>query len=540
VTQLPTTSGNSDGAGKISAREVLRATRERAGANPYAWAHAFRVMPDGMTYSLFNPERSMPYLYEPYIEIGRLRVPGGWIAVMKCVQVGWSELAINSAFWFMDVKREPVLYMLRTDAQLGKFVLARIDSAILASPYIAAGFAESDADSVGLKIGWGQSIHFRGAEAVKSLVEFSAGLVIHDEKDAMNTEGIAASYGRREGMINKWAIALSNPSIPEHGIHIDYMDGSQGQWALWCDKCQEFVIPQWPESANRDHPYTPMCPGNDHELDKRKGQWIHQNPGAPYKSYHMDHFSSPRCAPIEMLDEWERIHGDPTKTAAFYNLRLGLPWAEAGTQITDTSGLPSMGDMVQSYDRQSVMGVDVGTVLHVVIRRSFGGILWVGTLNWDELGRAMSAFNVENCAIDVRPETTKAQEFGKMFPGRVVLVEYNPNPWATEPKWGDSGGVPLYSGLRTPMMDAAVALVNTKTEGVPSNLPAEFWEHLRAVSRQYVRTDDGKVYVSYVASKPDHYAHAFTYSVFAGDRFHGTPGEQTQFFSLRGRKRRER
>ena len=537
---FPITSESSDGEGKVSARAVLEATRARAAINPYAWAQAFRVMPDGLTYSIFAPSLEMPYLYEPYLEIAKLRVPGGWIAVMKSVQTGWSELAINTTLWFMDVKKEPALYMLRTDAQLGKFVLSRIDPIMIASPYIAAGFAASDADSVGLKIGWGQSLHFRGSEAVKSMVEFSAGLIVHDEKDSMNEEGIAASYGRREGMIHKWAIALSNPSIPEHGIHLDYMDGSQGHWALWCDGCQEFVIPQWPESANRNHPFVPMCPSYDHELDKGNGQWIHKNPDAPYKSYHMDHFSSARCAPIEMLDEWDRIHGDPTKMAAFYNLRLGLPWAEAGTQITDVSGLPSMGDMVPSYDRQSVMGVDVGTVLHVVVRRSYGGVLWVGTMSWDELPRAMSAYNVENCAIDVRPETTKAQEFGKMFPGRVVLIQYNPNPLATEPAWGESDGVPLYTGLRTPMIDAAMALIHTKTEGVPSNLPSDFWDQFRALSRQYVRTNDGNVYVSYVNSKADHYAHAFSYAVFAGERFHGTPGEQTQFFSLRKRERRRR
>lgn len=525
--------------GKFSARAAIEAVRSKAGQNPYLWGHSYLIMEDGFTYSVFNPERYMWYLYEPFIEIAKLPIPGGKLVVMKCVQTGWTFMVIVTAFWFMDIKREPVLYMMPTEHQLGAFVKSRFNPFIVNSPYIAEGF---DTDSVGLKMGWGQPLNFRGAASPKSLIEFSAGMVIHDEKDPMDPEGIAASRGRLQSMKHKWEIAISNPSIPEHGIDIDYMGGSQGRAGLWCPKCEEFVVPEWPDSANRNHPHDVMCPNYDHVLDKTKGKWIHKDPKAPHKSYSMSHFLSPTVAPIEMLDDWDAINGDPTKMQAFYNLVLGQPWAAAGTRITDVSGLPSMGEMIPSYDRQSVMGVDVGSLLHVVVRRTWGGILWAGNLigdsQWEELGRMMHAYNVDHCAIDVRPETTKASEFAKLFPGRVTLVEYNPNPLATEGKWGEKNGVPLYSGLRTPMLDAAMAKFLSKTEGVPSNLPTDFWDHFRAPSRQYVKRADGKVYVSYVNTKPDHYVHAFNYAVFAGLRFEGSDGERTQFFSPRGRGRR--
>ena len=150
----------------------------------------------------------------------------------------------------------------------------------------------------------------------------------------------------------------------------------------------------------------------------------------------------------------------------------------------------------------------------------------------------MHAYNVEHCAIDVRPETTKASDFAKLFPGRVTLVEYNSNPLATDEGWGEKNGVPLYSGLRTQMLDKAMALILSKTEGVPSNLPTDFWDHFRASTRQHVTRADGKKYVSYVNTKADHFAHAFNYAVFAGTRFEGSDGERTQFFSPRGRGKR--
>ena len=535
---MSTSSASNGAEGRVSARAVLESERKIAGQNPYHWGHAYLVMEDGFTYSIFNPERYMWYLYEPFVEIAKLRTPGGKLVVMKCVQTGWTFMAVVSAFWFMDIMREPVLYMMPTEHQLGAFVTARFNPFITASPYIGEGFST---DSVGLKMGWGQPLYFRGAQSPKSLIEFSVGMIIHDEKDQMDPEGIAASRGRVQGMKRKWEVAISNPSIPEHGIDIEYNEGSRAQGALWCPECNEYVVPQWPESANRNHPYTPMCPSYDHELDKLNGKWIHENPKAPYKSYSMSHFLSPTVSPIEMIDEWNSIFGDPTKMQAFYNLGLGQSWAAAGTRVTDVSDLPSMGEMVPSYDRQSVMGVDVSSLLHVVVRRTWGGILWAGNLigdsQWEELGRMMHAYNVEHCAIDVRPETTKASDFGKLFPGRVTLVEYNPNPLTKDgdEKWGEKNGVPLYTGLRTPMLDKAMARILTKTEAVPSNLPTDFWAHFRAPSRQYVKRADGKVYVSYVNTKPDHFVHAFNYAVFAGERYEGSDSERMQIFNPRGR-----
>ena len=521
--------------GKFSGKQAIAEARALSGVNAYQWANSYRMMVDGCTYSLFNAVRYMEYLYEPYMVASKLKIPGGKITVMKCVQTGWSEWAINIALWFMDVKREPVLYMLQTDKQLGPFVLARFDPAIEMSPYIREGFAGA-ADSVGLKVGWKQPLYFRGAKSPGSLVEFSVGMVVQDEKDQMDPDGIVASLGRLEGRTHKWKLRLSNPSIPEHGIDIDYNDGSRGQYAHWCETCQKYQIPVWPDSANANHPLEVMCPEGDHPLDVMEGIWIHEEYDNPHKSYSMSHFSSPTVQTIEMIEEYSLIRGDPTKMAGFHNLKLGHSWAEQGTQITDVSGLPSMGQMVPSYDRQSVMGVDVGGMLHVIVLRTFGGILWAGELtDWADLGRMMHAYNVINCVIDIEPETTKATEFAKDFPGRVVLCDYHSNPLAKEAIWGEKDGAPVYTGLRTAMIDAALALIHTKSEGVPSNLPSDFWAHFRAVTRLHVKRADGKVYSSYVHTKPDHYVHAFNYAVFAGEKFQGTGEEQTQFFSPHGR-----
>ena len=97
--------GSSVANGKFSGKAAIEAVRSRAGQNPYSWGHAYLVMEDRFTYSIFNPERYMWYLYEPFMEIAKLPVPGGKLVVMKSVQTGWTFMAIVTAFWFMDIKQ---------------------------------------------------------------------------------------------------------------------------------------------------------------------------------------------------------------------------------------------------------------------------------------------------------------------------------------------------------------------------------------------------------------------------------------------------
>ncbi len=479
--------------------------------DPLLWAMAHRVMRDGRPYSIYRAPYHMPYLLEPYRAMGQLD-PGGRIVMMKAAQIGATEVAMNAAFWFMDTCQEGVLYVLPSDRMLGDFAQARLDKAIRSSPYLEEAF--TDVSNVGLKIGFGQPLYLRGARSEEKLREIPVGLVIRDEYNAMDPEGREIALTRLGASRHKWIFDLSNPGFPETGIHLEWLEGTQEVWELECEKCGTWAEPRWPDSVVGDHDsgYQLVCPECGAPVDKTKGRWRALNPEAPYRSFRISQLISPMVAPGELMEEWRKAQGNATKLQVFWNFRLGLPYAPEGSRITDEviQALPRLGEMVLGSSRPTVMGVDVGEVLHVVVRRIEGGVIWAGTCRWEELARKMAAYSVQHCGIDAMPETTKAKEFARQFPGKVTLIRYlGPQSLGPKEHWED--GVRVLSVPRTEAIDEALGRIISGEEAVASNLPDDFFAHLKAMTRQIV-DQGGNEYAAWVETGPDHYAHALTYS----------------------------
>jgi hypothetical protein len=164
------------------------------------------------------------------------------------------------------------------------------------------------------------------------------------------------------------------------------------------------------------------------------------------------------------------------------------------------------------------MGVDVnpGAGNHVFIREQTGDIVWAGLLTWDEMDLAMVRYRVDKCCIDYAPETTKVREFARKFPGKVEAIRYSPSPTSTGESRGDDEGVTVRTVARTEVIDRAFQRVIGGEVGVPVNLPVEVFTHLKAMTRQIVKTGVTE-YAAWVESGPDHYAHALVYSELALD-----------------------
>ena len=513
----------------VIANAVARGSWEGENIDPYHWATSHCIMPDGSPYRILGPPFIQPYLREMYRSFGGLPRRGR-IVVMKAAQMGWTEWAKNCAFWFMDKKREGVLYMLRTDGELGQFAQARLNPSIRDSPYIRRAF--SDADNVALKIGWGQSFYLRGATATEKLREIPVGLVVRDEYEVMDPLGANQALARLGASENQYVIDLGNPRYPEAGIHADYLEGTQNEWQLSCRHCKTWAAPRWPDSINEEHPDSLVCPECGKPIKRlQTGRWVALNPRARYFSHHIAQFVNSRVRPVDLIEEWRAAKGDPTKEQLFYNLRLGLPYAPAGARLdwSVIKHLPSSGPMLMACDRDTVMGVDVGAVLHVVVRLVSGGIVWVGEVEWEQLDRLMGAYNVIACGMDAMPETHSAKLFGQRFPDQVVLIRYHSTPLSTATAEKVEDGVSIRTVPRTASLDAAFSLIHNGELAVPESLPPDFWEHFTCVTRHIV--DDGKKrYATYIedSGKPDHYAHAFNYSEIV--REGGTFEEQTQVF----------
>lgn len=506
--------GSGRGRWSVPNRAQLAEIAERnATLNPLWWARAYRDLREGVPYEILALGRwHMPYLYEPLTAWTQDAPKGHRQVWSKAAQMGITEAAINTALWFLDVCGEGVMYGLPSEDQIKSFVQVRVNTSVRASPKIEAKVR--DTDNVDVKLVNGRPLYFRGSIARSKLREIPVGLLVRDEVGEMNEVGRELMTARLGASAYSWILDLGNPQFPETGIDLEYRGGDQSVWVLPCE-CGAELEPRWPDSVQKVMgEWCLVCPECHKSLDKSEGKWVPQNPGAPYRSFRMSQMISPAVEPWELVAAWEAAQGNATRLQEFYNSKLGVPWAPSGARITDEilAALPRLGDMPLASDRATVAGVDVGSVLHVVIRRLEGGTIWAGHTDWVGLSRMMSAHKVQKCAIDAAPETSKAKEFAKQFAGRVILVRYTSNQ-TTGVKETVEDGVVYWSVDRTESMDEALGRITNREEAIPANAPEEFYAHLKAPTRMIVKRPNGVERAVWdEQGKPDHLAHALTYS----------------------------
>jgi hypothetical protein len=177
----------------------------------------------------------------------------------------------------------------------------------------------------------------------------------------------------------------------------------------------------------------------------------------------------------------------------------------------------------------SYMGIDVGRLLHVVIRaRQANGeypLRWAAMIqSFDDASTLMKQFGVRVCVVDALPETRAVRAFQKANPGRVWLAYYPDQKKGSkeiEPaQWKQDDGVVNLDRTRT--LDTMFGRFIAAARGDPGNsLPIntdglpDYYDHLKAPERVLRDSADGNQVAVYVESGPDHYAHAENYCAVA-------------------------
>ncbi len=138
--------------------------------------------------------------------------------------------------------------------------------------------------------------------------------------------------------------------------------------------------------------------------------------------------SSERIADAaEILSEYRK-----TRFAErFYNMKIGIAWADVANRLTAAEVLACCGDhgLLEDSTEHCTMGVDTGKELHVVVSRWISGrqgekreVVWIGTRqSFAELDELMGRYNIARCVIDAMPELHAAREFANRHRGRVYI-----------------------------------------------------------------------------------------------------------------------
>lgn len=450
---------------------------------------------------------------------------------MKSAQTGASERFLTEALYLPDQFKVTVIYFFPTSGTISDLVQERVDEPIGASTYLRNVVRSSKnlmgkaADKVALKRMSNGFVYFRGANQPTQITSIAGDVIFVDELDRMPQENVPYLPKRLAHSEWKWERWASTPTIPNYGIHkeflltdqmhynvkcqhcstwqeLDFFENVeykmktdlQAEWAkLVCRKCRKEIVP-W------------MC----------ETEWVPKYPDHDTRGYFISKMYSPLTDFKQMVES--SLRSSESEIQQFYNQDLGLPYEPKGGRINEEV----LQSCVRPYklgstDKPQYMGVDVGKVLHVTILNAENKMVYIGTVKaFEELDKLMAEYNIKICVVDGLPETREAQKFADRFKGRVYLCYYTGLKEPKKGEWFKKENQKINTD-RTLSLDMYSGKYKNQTIQLPQNLDffEEFKEHMKSLTRIVREDKHGNFVAEYVQTGPDHYFHSGNYANLA-------------------------
>jgi hypothetical protein len=477
-----------------------------------------------------------PYLMAIYKD------EASWIVMQSSVQTGKTEFLMISAFEGAE-RGLQVMYVIPTEQLRNQFVANRVDAVIEKVPYYKAQL-KGGSDSRGLKRFGTGSIFYSGSNSATTFIEKPLDMIVADEIDRFDLVNYEKADDRMTASPFKLKREASNPTVEKFGINASYRQTNQMEFFVKCDGCQKWqtmdwfknVVRQtdsglyelrdstWYANSGRDVSVlcrNPACAKPLNRFTHRSG-WVAKHPHIKGKhGYHIHQMLSSYVSIESMWDKFCLALEDDTKMQVFYNSGLGLPFAGAGSKLTDDLLNQCKEEylMPPSCAEPCVMGVDVGKWLHVVIRsiQPQGEklrLVFAGTVReFEELDFLMKRFNVVTYVIDAAPETRKSIAYARKHTGKGYIARYHNG--IVEIREQREEGYKVVSADRTMLMDRVMAWFLQRRMELPANAQSidrgDYYEMLKTPTRVFDAERRQFVYLG----DPDHYFHAEVYAMLA-------------------------
>lgn len=486
-------------------------------------------------------------------------------------QSGLTDYAISYALWCLDQRGMNLLYLMPTISDVSDFSQMRLGPALEASAYLSrlvvdaagrdsSGQRQRGADRVRMKRLRGNFLSLRGAQVhstptgerrgASQVKSIPADAVIFDEFDEMPPAVEPLAQKRLGHSAHKEMLYISTPTYPGVGIDARYEASDQRLWFIPCPACGrrqhltiEHVVIEWDDlerpaawhGRGEGRAYA-ACEHCGAELDRlAEGEWVAAYPGRAIAGYAFNKLITAQTEVIEVVrslmatEAWKRQEA--------WNQDLGLPYHPQGEALTDADLDALRRDYrhgPQAGEVGCVMGVDVGRVLHVVIRGPARAgderpqRLAVVVSGFEEVGRLLQLYKVSACVIDALPETRAARAFQRTLPRRRVWLAYfhggqdKGGQWHDWKEEGGKGADPWAGTVTIDRTRAFDALLASMLAGEGAwTLPAhardvrDYYAHLKAPLRVLERRRQGPDVARYVSAGPDHFALAELYALAA-------------------------
>lgn len=469
------------------------------------------LMVDGFPFSFDKHE----YLKEPYQDNHPFQVD------MKAAQKGLTTRAMLRVVYNGRYRGfRGILYLFPSRTDVSDFSKSRIDPLVDENPDTIGQWIK-DTDATNIKRVWNCFLYLRGMKSRVGLKSVPGDFIVYDELDEAAQNAVDMADERMSHSAFKEKMMLSNPTIPDYGIHKHFLLSDQKYWLLRCG-CGQWndLVKDFPKClVEIKNKVIRACRKCGKALNPARGQWVAKKPRVKDRSGRQySQLYSQFVSPKEIFDKFRTT----TNLKDFYNLKIGIPYIEAENRISveEVKALCSDQPIASSEKAPCFMGVDQGKGLHTVIGKDRPGM--AGQLvhmnvykDWEELYPLMTNFNINRAVVDAQPEMRNARKFAEKFKGRVFLNFYSDSQRGSY-KWDEEKLT--VSCNRTESLDAS----HQEIKLAQVILPAEcdevrtFAEHLHNVGKKLEEEEDtgSKRYV-YVKLGEDHYRHAYNYECMA-------------------------
>jgi len=348
------------------------------------------------------------------------------IVCMKAAQIGFSTLAILKNIYDAHSKGMEIIYTLSTDHDAGVFVNGKVDRIIANNPILLKYVA--DKDSVEQKIIGRSMIYFKGTHTKKAAITTTADRLVHDEKDSSKLDVIADYQARLQHSKFKQTHAFSHPSLPQTGIHLDWLKSDQKHWFIKCPHCKYEQHLNWDTENPRKMSIDiekkvfvcKKCKGIIDDKTRITGYWKAKYPERNISGYWIPLLIAPWISAADIVEKYQ----DPKTTKEFFYTKiLGLPYADGTSKlllehfkqnITGTHWAPP-------EDERIVIGIDTGLKIDYVMGNNKGLFYQGHCEDYDELDEQMKRWTRAIAIIDNGGDLIGSRKFYQKWTGRVFL-----------------------------------------------------------------------------------------------------------------------
>ena len=468
------------------------------------------------------------YLHDIYKDQNR------YIVILKSTQCGASEYLFVRTL-ARAIKSKNILYILPTFLMKNLIVTERINKSIAYTDFYQQVLNEEKSrersDNTSIKqMGMG-SIIFTGSNTETAFIGHQIDDVIIDEIDMCAQQFIPMAEERQAQSEDKYTVKVGNPTLLNFGIDLEYNKSDKKKWFIkaecghWLspDFFKHVVLQEGQDFFIRDREYNfesvtePRCICDQCGKPFNRfsgGRWEKQNE-SQISGYHISKMFSTYTTINELITRFSDGLANETIMQRFYNGDLGLAYTAKGAKIDDEIILQcAIGELMPtSYSGFSVMGIDVGKILHVRINGiNENGVriaLYVGIAHDEkDILDLWKAYNCRFGIIDAQPESFFSKRLTQHLAG-MFMCRFQHKKTTEELDKNK-----IYHLDRTMGLDQVKEMFVKNEIILPKNIRdiPDYMQHITASTRIY---DEKAEYYKWVESGDDHFLFAELYALLA-------------------------